>query len=158
MVASQLGQRNLIVIDRSLGLALVPSGSSRPARAWTSSPLPRSGSRRIRPSRRRHVFGYTGGMDDDEHGEPRYFSTWGPLDGPIRAIDVPPALGVVADPDAPPMPIGMAFAVDQVPHRGGSLAVFQLTIGKAEILGRWVCDRRQFVELVERGPVREGDG
>jgi hypothetical protein len=47
------------------------------------------------------------------------------------------------------MPIGIAFAIDQVPHRGGALAVFRITLGKTEIPGRRVCDRRGFVELAE---------
>jgi hypothetical protein len=40
-----------------------------------------------------------------------YFSMWGPTDGPIRYRDRPPALGLVADPAEPPMPVGIAYPV-----------------------------------------------
>src|SRR5690349_2113349 len=48
-----------------------------------------------------------------------YFSTWGPTAGPIRMSDAPPALGVVEDPDLPPMPIGTAYPVGYLPDDGG---------------------------------------
>jgi hypothetical protein len=73
-------------------------------------------------------------------------ATFGPLDGPVLRRHEPPALGVVADPGRP-MPIGIAFPVGQVEHRRRPAATFRLVIGKAELEGRWLCVRREFVRL-----------
>src|SRR4051812_12721940 len=75
-----------------------------------------------------------------------YFTTWGPLDGPILRRHQPPALSVVPAPDCY-WPIGIAFPVGQVAHRRGPAATFRLVVEKAEVEGRWVCVGRRFVRL-----------
>ena len=46
------------------------------------------------------------------------------------------------------MPDGTAFPVGMLDDDGrGALAVFRLTMGKAEIPGRWVCLGREFVPV-----------
>src|SRR5438445_381685 len=67
-----------------------------------------------------------------------FYSTWGPLDGPILGRDHPPALGVVGK-AAPGMPIGIAYPVGLVEHRRGPAKTFRLVIGKVELEGRWLC-------------------
>jgi len=79
---------------------------------------------------------------------PTYHATWGPTTGPILWRDCGHALGVVLDPSKPPMPDGTAFPVGMLDDDGrGALAVFRLTMGKAEIPGRWVCIGREFVPV-----------
>src|SRR4051812_1613217 len=76
-----------------------------------------------------------------------YFATWGPTDGPIRMSDAPPALGVVTDPDAPPMPVGIGFPVGHLPHWRGPVVAWRLEVDQVELPGRWVCDRRRFIPV-----------
>src|SRR4051812_26752034 len=78
-----------------------------------------------------------------------YFTTWGPLDGPILRRHLPPALSVVPAPDCY-WPIGIAFPVGQVAHRRGPAATFRLVVEKVEVEGRWVCVGRRFVRLGTR--------
>jgi hypothetical protein len=75
-----------------------------------------------------------------------FFATWGPLDGPILRSHEPPALGIVAAPDAT-WPIGIAFAAGQVQHRRGVAATFRLVLDQQELEGRWLCVGREFVRL-----------
>jgi hypothetical protein len=75
-----------------------------------------------------------------------FFSTWGPLDGPILRSDEPPAIGVVGEPGGA-WPIGMAFPTGQVEHRRGAAVTFRLIIRKVELEGRYLCLRREFVRL-----------
>jgi hypothetical protein len=77
-----------------------------------------------------------------------FFSTWGPLTGPILRRDEPPALGVVDSPDRP-MPIGIAFSVGQVAHRKGPAATFRLVVQEQELEGLYLCIGRRFVKLGE---------
>ena len=51
---------------------------------------------------------------------PSYFSSWGPLSGPIRAHEVPPAIGVVLAPSAPSMPDGIAYPAGYLTAEGRS--------------------------------------
>ena len=82
-----------------------------------------------------------------------YYATWGPTDGPIRAVDCPPALGVVVDLDAPPMPIGIANCVGFHPDPKRPIATFRLTVHKVDLPGRYVCDRRRFVLMPNASPL-----
>src|SRR3954454_12420760 len=87
-----------------------------------------------------------------------YDSTWGPTDGPIRMSDMPPALGVVTGPAAPPMPTGMAFPVGHVPDWRGPVVAWRLEVDRVELPGRWVWERRGFIpmeEWEERAAIRE---
>jgi hypothetical protein len=77
-----------------------------------------------------------------------FYSTWGPLYGPILRRDEPPALGIFSSPDRP-MPIGIAFSVGQVEHSKGPAATFRLVVGKHELEGLYLCIGRQFVKLGE---------
>src|SRR3954447_26530050 len=75
-----------------------------------------------------------------------FFSTWGPVDGPILRGAHPPAIGVVATPgDA--WPIGIAYPVGTVAHRKGPAVSFRLVVDKVELDGRWICEARRFVLL-----------
>ena len=49
----------------------------------------------------------------------------------------------------------MAYAIGHIADDGGPVVTWRLTIGKAEaeVMGRFVCDRRRFV-LVERWRTR----
>jgi hypothetical protein len=80
------------------------------------------------------------------HSEP-YLSNWGPLDGPILGYNCPGAMGVLAEGEA--MPIGIAYPVGLVEHRRGPAQTFRLVVNKTELLGRWLCIRRRFVQLGE---------
>jgi hypothetical protein len=83
---------------------------------------------------------------------PPYFSTWGPLDGPILHRNQPPALGVVSAPDKP-MPIGIASPAGLVAHHRGPATAFRLVFGGVEIEARWLCVEREFERL---GDTAEG--
>jgi hypothetical protein len=82
-----------------------------------------------------------------------YFSTWGPTDGPIRHRDDPPALGIVADPTVPPMPVGIAYPAGWIPDPKGRppATTFRLAIGQVELPGLYVCIGRRFVAAAEWG-------
>jgi hypothetical protein len=69
----------------------------------------------------------------------RYLAHISPA-GPIRFGQVHGAIGVLEDPGKP-MPSGMALVVGWTEDR---LAVWQLTVRGAEILGRWVIVDREF--------------
>src|SRR4051812_28207780 len=78
-----------------------------------------------------------------------FFTSWGPLDGPIldaptRAAPYIPTLGLHADPMG--LPIGMAFHSGRLDLGRHAVATFRLKIGKAELPGRYVCVGRRFVE------------
>jgi hypothetical protein len=83
-----------------------------------------------------------------------YYSTWGPMDGPIRRGDCPAIIEVVgaAGPGAPV--VGEAEVVGVHPDPGGSVAIFRLRIGGDWLSGLWECRGRQFV----RWPVPTADG
>lgn len=76
----------------------------------------------------------------------RFYANSGPLDGPI--VGDSPALGVVLD-RRTEVPVGIAFPVGVVEHRGGPAAVFRLVFTKGELPGRWICVGREFVQLGE---------
>jgi|SRR5512142_563851 hypothetical protein len=82
-----------------------------------------------------------------------YFSTWGPTDGPIRYRDRPPALGLVADPAEPPMPVGIAYPAGWIPDPKGRppAATFRLEIGQVALPGWYVGVGRRFVPAAEWG-------
>ena len=84
----------------------------------------------------------------DDAPAPRgpFFTSWGPLDGPILGDS--PALGVLADRKAA-MPIGIAYPVGLVEHRRGPAKTFRLVVGKVELAGRWICVGREFIALGE---------
>jgi hypothetical protein len=88
--------------------------------------------------------------DDPAAPEPAgpFYSTWGPLDGPILRSHQPPAIGVVGEPGGA-WPIGMAFPTGQVEHRRGPAVTWRLIIKKVELEGRWLCLGRRFVRLGE---------
>lgn len=86
------------------------------------------------------------------------FCSWGPRDDVLRKRDSGPALGVLLDTDAPPMPVGVAYGWGPAPHWRGPVATFRPAIGRAEVPGLWVLDRR-FVSLEdwrERQAIDEG--
>jgi hypothetical protein len=87
-------------------------------------------------------------MNDDDRASP-FYSNWGPSDGPIRYRDGPPAIGVLTDLDAPPMPIGIAFAVGWVADDRGPVALFRLEVRKHDLPGRYVCVGRRFIQVDE---------
>ena len=60
-----------------------------------------------------------------------------------------PALGLFAEPGTHWPLVGAAYFVSHSPHQGRSVAVFQITIGKEETPGRFICDRRRFIELAD---------
>ena len=66
---------------------------------------------------------------------PSYFSTWGPLSGPIRSAEVPPAVGVVLDPSTPPMPDGIAYPAGYVEAEGGAVVTWRLVVAKVRVAG-----------------------
>ena len=79
---------------------------------------------------------------------PRYLSTHGPLDGPIRDRDARFTIGVHVE--ARQGPVGMARPVGWVPDPkdGPPIATFRLQVGKGPMLpGLWTCDRQVFVRL-----------
>jgi hypothetical protein len=82
-----------------------------------------------------------------------YFSTWGPTDGPIRHRDDPPALGVVADPAEPAMPVGIAYPVGWIedPRERPPVATFRLVVGEVELPRLYVCVGRRFLPAAEWG-------
>ena len=62
----------------------------------------------------------------------------------MRFADNPPALGVFLGPE-PRVPDGKALPSRLIADRKGAVATFRLTIGKAELQGRFVCLGRRFV-------------
>jgi hypothetical protein len=68
----------------------------------------------------------------------RYFSTWGPMDGPIRYKDNPPCMGIMATPAAG-LPIGIAYSGRYRQDPRGSVALFRLVVYKQEVPGLWEC-------------------
>jgi hypothetical protein len=84
---------------------------------------------------------------------PAYVTNWGPLDGPILGRSSPPALSVFLAGERLPgdvgLPIGIAYPTGLVERRRGPAVTFRLAIGKTELEGRWLCDRRAFVRLGE---------
>src|SRR4051812_30468324 len=81
-----------------------------------------------------------------------FWSSCGPVDGPIRERDnVPGCIGLhPADPsDASIAPratrqCGIAYSVGRMDDRRGPITVFRLTLGKSDIPGRWICRGRRF--------------
>jgi hypothetical protein len=67
-----------------------------------------------------------------------FYSTWGPLDGPILRSDEPPTIGVVGEPGGA-WSIGMAFPTGQIEHRRGPAVTFRLVVGDLEPEERWPC-------------------
>ena len=45
------------------------------------------------------------------------------------------------DPKSPPMPTGNAYPIGYVEHWHGPVVTWRLEVHKAELPGRWVCDR-----------------
>jgi len=75
-----------------------------------------------------------------------FFSTWGPLDGPMRHRDCPGTIGVVTG-QGPPRPIGEAHPVGWITDERGSITAFRLRIGGEFLPGRYACRRREFVPV-----------
>lgn len=91
------------------------------------------------------------------NGPAIYFANCG-ADGPMLLNDAPPAIGVLLNPDAPPMPRGIAYSDGWVRWRNKSIAAFRLEVRKEAIPGRWVCVGRRFMEVedfLEREAIRE---
>lgn len=78
-----------------------------------------------------------------------YFADSGPTDGPLIRYASPPTIGVRADLDGPPVPIGTAHATGFVMRRHQSVATFRLVIGGQAIAGIWVCVGRRFLPADE---------
>jgi hypothetical protein len=76
-----------------------------------------------------------------------YRSNYGPLDGPLRAVDVSHCLGVL-DHEGKAL-IGIAFNGQSIPDPRGAIAIFRLAIGKAELPGRYKVDRQRFIRVDE---------
>ena len=89
-------------------------------------------------------------MPDPDTNPPSgpYFSTWGPLDGPILGCDDCSALDVVSYRSAGWL-VGNAYSVGLVAHPQGPAKTFRLVLGKVELPGRWICVGREFVHLGE---------
>ena len=76
-------------------------------------------------------------MDD----APRYFSNWGPLDGPISGLKIPFAMGVYDRTDGG-FTIGRASPIGE---SGDGAGLYRLRIREVAIEGRWRCVGRAFV-------------
>jgi hypothetical protein len=85
-------------------------------------------------------------MSTPPHGP--YYSTWGPMDGPIRHRDNSPAIGVVADPGGN-LAIGVAYPRTYRPHPLGSVVRFRLFVDNNELPGLWECVGHEFVPAAE---------
>lgn len=71
------------------------------------------------------------------------------MDGPIRQRDGSPALGIVAEAGSPWPIVGTAFPWGWVANWRGPVATFRLSVGKAEVPGLFVVDRRRFIAVAE---------
>jgi hypothetical protein len=86
-------------------------------------------------------------MSKTQHG--LYYSTWGPLDGPIRGHHSPPAISIVSKPGGGFFPIGTAYPGAYRPDPPGPIALFRLVVGEQELPGPWECVAREFVPAAE---------
>jgi hypothetical protein len=88
-------------------------------------------------------------MPDDDPAERHpagaglYFSTWGPLDGPILVDDRAPVLQVVCAPDDDQR-IGSAYPQPGLNGNGNWATLFKLVIHGVQLPGLWLCVGRQF--------------
>jgi hypothetical protein len=78
-----------------------------------------------------------------------YFSTSGPLDGPILGRDEPPAMGLLVVVPGSDCPFGLAYPAGLAGHGAGPAVTFRLVIDNTELPGRWLCIEREFVQLDE---------
>jgi hypothetical protein len=78
-----------------------------------------------------------------------YFSTSGPLDGPILSRDEPPAMGLLVVVPGSYCPFGMAYPAGLADHGGTRAVTFRLVIDNTELPGRWLCIGREFVQSEE---------
>ena len=79
-----------------------------------------------------------------------YYASLGPADGPMEFCQQPPKIGVFARNCSSPRgayPIGTAYSVGWARYKGAIAGAFRLVIGREEVAGRWVCDRRRFVPI-----------
>lgn len=83
-----------------------------------------------------------------------YRSNYGPLDGPLRAVDVAHCLGVL-DQAGNGSPIGIAFNGHPTPDPKGAIATFRLSIGKTDLPGRFKIDCRRYVLVDDDGFAHE---
>jgi hypothetical protein len=82
-----------------------------------------------------------------EHHDADYVSNWGPLDGPILGRHMPPALFVYDSATVAAMPIGIAYPIGLTDGEEEPISTFRLVVGKEELPGEWMCDRRRFVRI-----------
>jgi hypothetical protein len=76
-----------------------------------------------------------------------YYSTVGPVKGPMKLQDVPVSIGVSATPDDD-VRVGRAYFhdCDDEGH-----AVFRLIIGGNDLAGEWIIVDREFIPVKENG-------
>jgi hypothetical protein len=79
----------------------------------------------------------------------KYFSTAGPINGPILRLDAWTTVLEVVDAPTLGRIIGIAYASGCVQYGDGRVMTYRLAVNKTELPGRWVCIGRRFVGVDE---------
>src|SRR5262249_40733439 len=72
----------------------------------------------------------------------RYFTDTGPVCGPVLHREAVGAIGVLAAPDDPGMPIGLALCRS---WDDAGVAVWELVVRGAALAGQWIIVDREFI-------------